>query len=88
VFGYDNVPVLGPDGKRSHVVRVVNGKEADVVRRIFALSATGTGLTRLAKLLNGERAPAPKPKRGRLPGWSASTVRVILHRRLYLGEAV
>lgn len=57
VFGYDNVPVLGPDGKRSHVVRVVNSDQADVVRRIFALSAAGTGLARLAKLLKQREHP-------------------------------
>src|SRR6185503_10367103 len=88
VFGYDNVPVSGPSGKRSHVSRVINPAQAGIVRRILELSETGMGLTRIAKLLNADGAPAPKPKRGRDPGWSASTVREILNRRLYLGEVV
>src|SRR5262245_60914183 len=37
VFGYDNLEVLGPDGKRSHVTRKINESEAAVVRRIFDL---------------------------------------------------
>lgn len=88
VFGYDNVPVMGPSGKRSHVVRAINEAQAVIVRRIFTMSAAGTGFSRLAKLLNVENALAPKPKRGHSPGWTPSTVRVILNRRLYLGEAV
>lgn len=88
VFGYDNVEVKGPSGKRSHVERALNEAQAAVVRRIFAMSAAGTGYSRIAKILNTEDAPAPKPKRGRLPGWSHSTVKTILDRRLYLGEAV
>lgn len=97
-FGYDNVPVLGPTGKRSHVVRAINDAQAAVVRRIFALSAAGMGYSRIADTLNKEGAPAPKPKRvrdksralvpnPRGPEWSHSTVKVILDRRLYLGEA-
>lgn len=86
VFGYDNVPILGTDGKKSHVVLRVSAEQAAVVRRIFNLSARGYGYTRIAKMLNAEGAPAPKPKAGRQPGWSASTVKVILDRRLYLGE--
>ncbi len=88
VFGYDNVEILDASGRRSHVERVVNTAEAAVVRRIFESSAAGTGYTRIAKQLNAEHAPAPRPKAGRLVGWSPSTVKVILDRRLYLGEVV
>src|SRR4051794_33030534 len=35
VFGYVNVDVPGPDGRRSHVVRQVLEAEAAIVRRIF-----------------------------------------------------
>src|SRR5215207_5863896 len=41
VFGYDNVDVLGSDGKRSHAMRRINKQEAAIVRRIFELSAKG-----------------------------------------------
>jgi site-specific DNA recombinase len=88
VFGYDNVPILGAAGKRSHVVREINETQATVIRRMFSLSANGTGYSRISRLLNHEGAPAPKPKRGRSSGWSPSTVRVILHRRMYLGKGV
>ncbi len=88
VFGYDNVEIVDANGKRSHVERAVNPTEAAIVRRIFTLCAAGTGYTRIAKLLNAEHAPAPRPKAGRLAGWAPSSVKEILDRRLYLGEVV
>ena len=45
VFGSDNVEVLGPNGKRSHVTRRINESEAAIVRRIFEMCAAGTGYT-------------------------------------------
>jgi site-specific DNA recombinase len=87
-FGYDNVEIVGADGRRSHVERRVNDAQAAVVRRIFDLCASGTGYTRIAKLLNGEHAPAPRPKRDQVAGWAPSSVKEILDRRLYLGEVV
>jgi site-specific DNA recombinase len=88
VFGYDNVEIVDASGRRSHVERVVNATEAAIVRRIFDLCAAGTGYTRIAKLLNAEHAPAPRPKPGRLSGWAPSSVKEIIDRRLYLGEVV
>jgi predicted DNA-binding transcriptional regulator AlpA len=88
VFGYDNVEIVDASGKRSHVERAVNVTEAAIVRRIFHLCAAGTGYTRIAKLLNAEQAPAPRPKSGRLSGWAPSSVKEIIDRRLYLGEVV
>jgi site-specific DNA recombinase len=88
VFGYDNVDVAGADGKRSHVERRIKEPEAAVVRRIFELCEAGTGYTRIAKLLNAERAPAPRPQQRRPSGWTPSTVNEILHRPLYRGEVV
>src|SRR3954454_2972742 len=46
VFGYDNVEIMGVDGKRSHVVRQVNDEQAAIVRRIFEMSASGHGYAR------------------------------------------
>ena len=88
VFGYDNVEIASASGKRSHVERVINEPEAAIVRRIFELCAAGTGYTRIAKLLNSERAPAPRPQRARPAGWAPSSVNEILHRPLYRGEIV
>lgn len=83
VFGYDNVEVPG-----SHFERRINEAEAAVVRRIFELSAAGTGFTRTAKLLNHEHALTPRPQGGRPAGWSPSTVRDVLNRSTYRGEVV
>jgi DNA invertase Pin-like site-specific DNA recombinase len=88
VFGYDNVEVSGPDGKRSHVIRRINADEAAVVRRIFELCAAGEGLTRITKTLNEDRVAAPRPQQGRPVGWAASSVREVLLRPLYRGEIV
>jgi len=86
VFGYDNVDVPGPDGKRSHVRRVINESEATVVRQIFARCAAGQGYPRIARGLNDEGATAPRSQRGRPAGWAPSSVREILFRPLYRGE--
>jgi site-specific DNA recombinase len=87
VFGYDNFDVFETvSGKRSHVERRSNEAEAAIVRRIIELCAAGTGYTRIAKLLNAERAPAPRPQQGRPAGWAPTTVNEILHRTLYRGE--
>jgi site-specific DNA recombinase len=88
VFGYDNVDVQALDGTRSHVERQINEGEAAIVRRIFDLCAAGNGYTRIAKLLNDERAPSPRPQQARPAGWAPSSVNEILHRPLYRGEVV
>ena len=93
VFGYDNVEVLSePDAQgrkvRQRVDRRINEREAAIVRRIFELCAGGTGYTRIAKTLNAERVPCPRPQRGRPAGWAPSSINEILHRPLYRGEIV
>ena len=52
------------------------------------MSAAGTGYTRIAKWLNVERTPCPRPQQGRPSGWSPSSVLAILKRRIYRGEIV
>lgn len=39
VYGYDNVPVLGPSGERDHTVRRINEAQAAVVRRVSSWRA-------------------------------------------------
>jgi site-specific DNA recombinase len=85
VFGYDNVGVVGPGGKRSHVERRINHAEAAVVRRIFHLCADGVGQTRIAKQLNAEHAIAPRAQQDRPCAWSPSSVHEMLFRDLYRG---
>src|SRR5262249_9792261 len=83
VFGYDNVRTA-----TGHVERVINQKEAAVVRRIFELSAKGWGRIAIAKKLNAEGAPAPRSQQGRPTGGAHSTIHEVLHRDLYRGEPV
>jgi site-specific DNA recombinase len=84
-FGYANVVVNGPDGRRSHVDRVVDPDQAAVVRRIFEMCAAGLGVKRIAKNLNAEGVAAPRPQRGRPRAWAPSSVRSVLHREAYRG---
>ena len=89
VFGYDNVEVLGADGKRSHVERRINEAEAAVVRRIFELCAAGAGLTRNRE--SAERRAARRRRgrnrAGRRPGRRRRSARCC-YRTLYRGEIV
>jgi site-specific DNA recombinase len=86
VFGYTNHEVTTPDGRRSHVERRVNEKEAAVVRRVFALASKGMGFRMMAHTLNEQRAIAPRSQQGRPRAWAPSSVRAVLYRRLYIGE--
>ncbi len=80
-YGYDNVEVTapGPDGrpKRQYVTREINLEQAAVVRRLFELCAEGWGFTRLAKQLNAEHVPPPRPGG---ESWAPSAIREILLR--------
>ncbi len=87
-FGYRNIEVLGIDGQRSHVQREIEPAEADIIRRIFRLSAEGHGLRATAKMLNEQRAPSPRAQRGRSHSWAPTSVREVLHRPLYRSEIV
>ena len=85
VYGYDNREILSTEGRRLHVLRVVNPQEADLVRQIFDMYAGGLGITRIAKRLNADGVPAPRQSPR---GWAPTAVREILHRPLYKGEIV
>jgi DNA invertase Pin-like site-specific DNA recombinase len=87
-FGYDNLEVCASDGRRSHVERRINESEAAIVRQIFGLCAEGWGYTRIAKALNAEGVPAPRPQQGRPIGWVHTSIYQVLHRPLYRGEVV
>lgn len=86
VFGYDNVPVLGPGGERSHVTLAVNDAEAAVVRQILRTRRQG----RRAE----DHHPSPQHvRRAHTQGatrppraWAPSSVREVLHRELYRGR--
>src|SRR5262245_1299716 len=84
VYGYRNREVRVGD-KRSHVRRDVDSAQAEIVRRIFGEIARGDGFTRIAKRLNAENVPSPRPGRR---GWATSGIREIVLRDLYRGRTV
>ena len=87
-FGYRNVEVVGPDGRRSHVAQEVDPAEAGIVRQVFELCGSGLGQKAIAKQLNAEGARAPRAQQGRLRAWSPSSVRAVLFRERYRGVMV
>jgi site-specific DNA recombinase len=87
-FGYENVTVTGPDGSRSHVVQRINESEADVVRKIFELTADGMSRVAIAKQLNAEGLRAPRSQQGRPQAWIQSSVHAVVTRPRYRGEIV
>jgi site-specific DNA recombinase len=84
-FGYDSVPVPGTTGKQL----IINESEAVVVRRIFEMSAGGQSLKTIAKTLNRECVPPPRPRAGkRYATWCPTCIRAMLRRALYAGKVV
>ena len=84
-FGYDSVPVPGTTGKQL----VINENEAMVVRRIFEMSADGQSLKTIAKTLNRECVPPPRPRAGkRYATWCPTCIRAMLRRDLYAGKVI
>jgi site-specific DNA recombinase len=89
IFGYINCAILDEAGRRHHVERIIEPREAAVVKQIFTHAAAGWGVKRIAAALNDAGAPAPLPRRaGRPRGWAPSSVREILGRDIYRGVVV
>jgi site-specific DNA recombinase len=83
VFGYTNVRVNG------HVEYAMHPEQAAVIRRIFTEYAAGKGLRGIAKVLNAEHLPCPRPRTSGGPaGWSSITIRDIIKRERYRGVVV
>jgi Recombinase len=55
----------------SHFERRINNEEAEVIKKIFRLYREGHGFTTIAKTLNAEHAPCPRPA----PRWSSQPQR-------------
>ena len=97
IFGYRNNHVYNGQDQhgnpiRSHTERVIDPIQAEVVVRIFELFASGVGLKGIAKRLNNEHAPFPKPFVRKDPnypppvnGWSPSTIQGVVKREIYKG---
>ncbi len=77
-FGYDNVK----DGEC--IRQQVNPKEAAIVQRIFEMAAEGGSLKVIARKLNDERVPSPRPRAGKqYATWCPTAIRAMLRRRLW-----
>jgi site-specific DNA recombinase len=82
-FGFETIEAEG--GKHLRV----NEGEAVIVRRIFEMSAAGAALKTIAKTLNLERIPAPRPRTGQpAGGWCPTAVREMLYNERYIGKIV
>jgi hypothetical protein len=67
----------------------IKGKNAQIVRRIFAMAADGASLKTIAKTLNREKVLSPRPRaRKRYATWCPSAIREMLQRELYIGRVV
>jgi site-specific DNA recombinase len=100
-FGYRSLPIhdprrLDPYG-RPEVIgyrRVIDEAEAEVVRRIFEMYASGLSAKAIVRRLNSEDIHPPRPKRGRnVQGWTWTTISGsrakgigILNNELYIGR--
>jgi DNA invertase Pin-like site-specific DNA recombinase len=82
-FGYQSEKV----GDRTRL-RIDKG-EAEIVRRIFEMSAACVSLKKIAKQLNEEGVPPPRgTKKKTRPSWVFTAIREMLRRDLYRGRIV
>jgi site-specific DNA recombinase len=91
-FGYRSVPIEDSAHPDPHGRPAIVGarleiatEEAEVVRRIFTLYASGHSLKNVAKRLNAEGVASPQPRKGRPQSWCPSSIRTILHNERYRG---
>ncbi len=89
-FGYDNVEIVGADGRRSHVERAnQRGGSRDRAARSSELCGRGHGMKRIAKTLNAAGARVPRAQQGRPAGWAPIVrARRAVPADLYRGEIV
>ena len=83
-YGYSSVSSGEGQSKRL----VTNDHEAAVVKRIFEMSAKGSSLKTIAKVLNGESIQPPRSRLGRRSTWCPTAIRAMLKRELYKGERI
>src|SRR5712692_4056520 len=81
-YGYRNVPAEGGGVKLE-----IEEAEAEVMRRIFQMSANGASLKKIAYALNAEKIPAPWPRAAtKHATWCPTAIREMLRRELYGGQ--
>jgi site-specific DNA recombinase len=82
-FGYNNIR------EGDSVRQQINPTEASIVRRIFEMAANSGSLKVIAKTLNAEHVPSPRPRAGRqYATWCPTAIRAMLRRELYAGRTV
>ncbi len=93
-YAFGQVPFGYEKSKEVKNALIVNEKEAEIVRYIFALAMQGKGSTWIAKQLYQENVPTitqmRRPEKmnmdDKVHTWSPQAVRSILNNRFYLGE--
>lgn len=82
-FGYRSVKV------DDRVRLEIDEEEAEVVRRIFEMSASGISLKKITAALNVEGVAPPRGSKQRArPSWVYTAIREMLRRELYIGKIV
>ena len=85
VFGYNTIPAEDGRGK----TLVIDELQAEVVRRIFQMSAAGFSLKKIATTLNQEGVAPPRARAGRPNAtWCPTAIREMLYRELYVGRVI
>lgn len=85
IFGYETISLGEGEGKKL----VVNSSEAEIVKRIFELSARGHSLKAITRTLNAEHVPSPRPREDRVGGeWCPTAIREMLKNELYIGNVI
>ncbi|HEV8417042.1 MAG TPA: recombinase family protein [Bryobacteraceae bacterium] len=95
-YGYRNIPIEDPSRPGKYGRPAVSGvrlevkeEEGEVIRRIFQMYADGMSLAAVAKRLNAEGVPAPRPPKTRsLRAWCPSSIREMLRNERYRGVQV
>ena len=82
-YGYSNVR------SDAGVQLAINEAEAEIVRRIFGMSASGLSLKTIAKTLNADGVPPARPRAGNRHGtWCPTAIRAMIRRELYVGRVL
>lgn len=85
-IGYRSEPEKTPDGRVLGNRVVIDEPRAQVVRGIFASYLAGESHERIAKQLNRDQVEPARRGRYKHKGWTADTVRSVLHNEAYVGK--
>jgi DNA invertase Pin-like site-specific DNA recombinase len=85
---FNGTPLYGYRPDREAGVYRIYEPEAEVVRRVFAMCAGGSGMHRIASTFNREGLPSPKSDLKPGSRWTSATVSLLLGNRSYTGEEV